>query len=179
MRQRPDYGVKERRGYFRIQTILPATCRKDSHSRPDEGITTNLSLEGVAIETCHPLTQGELVEISIALDSKLILCSTKVIYVERPRGKRYRAGLQFQEISEEDRRLLGEYLGRLMKRRHKGYGRPETRLFQTNGSGKRVSPRSKPGIDGKPAVFFLSDYRIRREKGKSNDRGSENPFKHR
>jgi hypothetical protein len=86
--------------------------RQGVRSRPKSGSTLNLSLDGVAIETLYPLSKGELLEVSIALNSRLIIFSGKVIYVEPLKGKKLKAGIQFEEISEQSRCVLERYLSR-------------------------------------------------------------------
>jgi hypothetical protein len=109
----PDHRLQDRRVYTRIRTALPVMCRKDSGSIPYEGSTMDLSIGGAAIETWYPLTEGELLEFSMAFGSKPISYSAQVVYVKRLNGKRFRAGLQFREMSEGKRRLLKRYLSRL------------------------------------------------------------------
>jgi len=100
----------ERRCHFRIQALHPILYYEHTHPRPKSGSTANLSLEGVALQTRHPLTKGELLEISIALGSGLISCSGKVIYVQALKGKKFKAGIRLEEISEKTRFVLERYL---------------------------------------------------------------------
>jgi hypothetical protein len=102
--------MRERRRHIRIQTLGPVLYSESIRPKPKIGSAIDLGLGGVAIETRHPLVKGELLEISIALGSRAVHGSGKVVYVERRRGKRFRAGVRFHEITDEDRRFLDKYI---------------------------------------------------------------------
>jgi c-di-GMP-binding flagellar brake protein YcgR len=109
--------VKERRRHFRIQALHPIFYYEDIRPRPRSGSTMDLSLEGVAIETRYPVNKGELLEMSVVLSSRLITFSGKVIYFRRLKGKRFRAGIRFEKISEECRHRLEEHLSQIREKR--------------------------------------------------------------
>jgi hypothetical protein len=123
MRHQSDHRINNKREYLRIRTNRPIMYRKASGTRPYEASATDLSMDGVAIQTGHPLEKGEPLEVWIAVGSKPVSYSAKVIYVERLKGGRFRTGLQFQGTSEGKRRLLKRYLSRI---------RLDTRSFLTD-----------------------------------------------
>jgi c-di-GMP-binding flagellar brake protein YcgR len=100
----------ERRRYLRVKALHPMLYCEEVRPRPRSGSTLDLSLEGVAIETHHPLTRGELLEVSIALNSRLIDFSGKVVYVQPLKGKKFKAGIRFERITKKTRHILEEYL---------------------------------------------------------------------
>ena len=103
----------ERRRHFRVTALHPMLYCQEVRPRPRSGSTLNLSLEGVAIETHHPLSRGELLEVSIVLNSRLINFSGKVIYVQPLKGKKFKAGIRFERITKKSRRILEEYLSHI------------------------------------------------------------------
>ncbi len=109
----------ERRRHFRVQALHPILYYKNLSSRPTSGLTINLSLEGIAIETRHPLSKDELIDISITLDSRLMNCSGKVVYVQALKGKRFQAGIRFKEMSKEDRLYLEKHISYLIDQQDK------------------------------------------------------------
>jgi hypothetical protein len=98
-----------RRSYSRVPASHPILYYRDVRPRPKVAETLDLSLEGAAIETRHPLTRGESIEISIAIGSHLIKCRGRVIYTLSLKGKRLRAGIRFEDLSKQDGLYLREY----------------------------------------------------------------------
>lgn len=110
----------ERRRHFRVQALYPILYCQNLRSRFRSGSTINLSLEGIAVETRHPLSKDELIDISINLHSRLINCSGKVVYVQALKRKRYKAGIRFKEMSREDRLFLEKHVSYLIDPQGKG-----------------------------------------------------------
>ena len=102
----------ERRRHFRVKAVHPIRYCQEVRPRPRSASTLDLGLEGVAIETRYPLSKGELLEVSMALKSRLISFSGKVIYVQALKGRKFKAGIRFEEISEQSRSVLERYLSR-------------------------------------------------------------------
>jgi hypothetical protein len=102
----------ERRRHFRVKELHPIRYCQEVRPRPRSGLTFDLGLEGVAIETRYPLSKGELLEVSMALNSRLISFSGKVIYVQSLKGKKFKAGIRFEVISDQSRCFLERYLSR-------------------------------------------------------------------
>jgi c-di-GMP-binding flagellar brake protein YcgR len=108
--------MRGRRRHIRIQTLQPILYYEAIRPRPKTGSTINLSLGGVCIETSYPLFKGEILDIAIALESRVITCSGRVLHVHGLKRKRFRAGVCFEKISEENRRLLEQYLSATTER---------------------------------------------------------------
>ncbi len=62
----------ERRIHSRIEVTCPVLYSPDIYPRPKAASTLDLSMEGVRIETLYLLIEGERLEISIAINSKVI-----------------------------------------------------------------------------------------------------------
>ena len=73
--------------------------------------TRTLGLGGLMFETEKPLDHGETLRLEIVLGEKTIKTTGVVVYVDRQDGGPWRNGVQFTEISEDDRdALLSAYL---------------------------------------------------------------------
>lgn len=75
--------------------------------------TRTLGLGGLMFETEHPLERGETLDVEIVLGDYTVKAAGVVVYVDRQGDDPWQNGVQFTEISEDDRdRLLGAYLQR-------------------------------------------------------------------
>lgn len=75
--------------------------------------TRTLGLGGLMFETETPLERGESLDIEIVLGKHAIKAAGVVVYVDRQGDGTWQNGVQFSEISEDDRdALLGAYLQR-------------------------------------------------------------------
>lgn len=73
--------------------------------------TRTLGLGGLMFETDAPLDHGETLQLEIVLGEMTIATTGIVVYVDRQQGNPWRIGVQFTEISEDDRdALLSAYL---------------------------------------------------------------------
>jgi len=73
--------------------------------------TRTLGLGGLMFESEKPLLHGESLRLEIVLGEKTIKTTGTVVYVDRQDDGTWRNGVQFTEISEDDRdALLGAYL---------------------------------------------------------------------
>lgn len=87
---------------------------------PDGGVgapqfsrTRTLGLGGLMFETDDPLERGETLQVEIVLSDHTVKAAGVVVYVDRQGDNSWQNGVQFTEISEDDRdRLLGAYLQR-------------------------------------------------------------------
>ena len=107
----------ERRIHPRIEMTCPFLYSTDIYPRPKVASTLDLSMGGARIETQYLLIGGERLEIWIGIRSKVIRCRGHVVHTEWPAGNRLNAGVQFEEISEEDSVYLGEYISSFMGQR--------------------------------------------------------------
>jgi hypothetical protein len=73
--------------------------------------TRTLGLGGLMFEFEKPLDHGEILRMEIVFGDKTIKTTGVVVYVDREGNGLWRNGVQFTEISEDDRdALLGAYL---------------------------------------------------------------------
>jgi len=73
--------------------------------------TRTLGLGGLMFESEKPLDHGETLRLEIVFGEKTIKAAGVVVYVDRQDDGHWRNGVQFTEISEDDRdALLGTYL---------------------------------------------------------------------
>lgn len=99
--------IAEQRRFPRIpseNTVLV----KSAGDGAEEGFakTTVMGLGGCSFVTDTPLQAEERVEVYIAVHGKVVVALGRVAWTaERPDGKR-EAGVEFLEITEEDRRVV-------------------------------------------------------------------------
>jgi hypothetical protein len=75
--------------------------------------TRTLGLGGLMFESDQPISQGEHLELEIVLGDHAVKATGIVVYTDRQGDGPWQNGVQFTEISEEDRdALLGVYLQR-------------------------------------------------------------------
>jgi hypothetical protein len=75
--------------------------------------TRTLGLGGLMFETDNPLERGESLSVEVVLGERTIKAAGVVVYVDRQGEGSWQNGVQFTEISEDDRdALLGAYLQR-------------------------------------------------------------------
>ncbi len=68
--------------------------------------TAVMGLGGCSFVTDTPLSPGERVDIYIAVSGKVVIALGRVVWAaQRPDG-RLEVGIEFQEITEEDRRVV-------------------------------------------------------------------------
>ena len=73
--------------------------------------TRTLGLGGLMFESEQPLEHGERLKVEIVLGEQTVKAAGVVVYVDRQDDGPWRNGVQFTEISEDDRdALLGAYL---------------------------------------------------------------------
>ena len=75
--------------------------------------TRTLGLGGLMFESEQPLEHGELLRLEIVVGETTVHATGIVVYADRAPGGNWQNGVQFTEITEEDRdALLGTYLQR-------------------------------------------------------------------
>lgn len=75
--------------------------------------TRTLGLGGLMFESENPLERGESLNVEVLLADHTIRAAGVVVYVDRQGDGSWQNGVQFTEISEDDRdALLGAYLQR-------------------------------------------------------------------
>ena len=99
-RMAAEYVVAYRR-------ILPG----EGEEQPRFSRTRTLGLGGLMFESEKPLDLGENLRLEIVLGEQTVKTTGVVVYVDRQDDGPWRNGVQFTEISEDDRdALLGAYL---------------------------------------------------------------------
>jgi hypothetical protein len=75
--------------------------------------TRTLGLGGLMFETDQPLERDERLRLEVVVGDATVRAGGVVVYVDRAPGGAWQIGVQFTEISEDDRDvLLGTYLQR-------------------------------------------------------------------
>jgi len=105
----------ERRDFPRVEISNPVLYFSGSYPRPNIAWTVNLSLGGIRIESSNGLTPGGRFWMQFATDHQTMKCRGKAIYVfEREYGN-MTAGIKFEELAENDRLYLGQYISNIME----------------------------------------------------------------
>jgi c-di-GMP-binding flagellar brake protein YcgR len=102
--------MTERRKYPRIEALQPVLYYSNTYPSPKVASTLDLSLGGARIETRTSIRKREGLDIAIAIQPRVIRCRGKVMYVIDSNGERMRAGIRFEDLSQDDFLSLGEYL---------------------------------------------------------------------
>jgi hypothetical protein len=124
----------ERRIYPRVEAFHPAILSANAYLSPKVASTLDLGIGGASIETSYSLLSGTGVEMSLAICPKVIQCKGRVVHVRWLDGERLKAGLQFQDLSQEDRLCLEEYIASVREQqdttngiKHKSHPTPHGR----------------------------------------------------
>ena len=102
--------MMERRKHPRIEALHPVLYYSNTYPSPKVASTLDLSHGGARIETRTSIRRREGLDISIAIQPRVIQCRGKVMYVVDSEGERMRAGIRFEDLSEDDSLSLGQYL---------------------------------------------------------------------
>ena len=109
--------TKERRNHPRVRASHPVCFFTNSYPRSRLTKIVDLSMGGTAIETPYSLITGQVIELSIAIQPKVIKCTGQVVHILWSGGERPKAGIRFEKLSKHDRYYLGEYIARLIEQR--------------------------------------------------------------
>ncbi|HKL48071.1 MAG TPA: PilZ domain-containing protein [Desulfuromonadales bacterium] len=74
------------------------------------GRTLNVSESGVLLDTHIPLRVGQTIVLAIELEEEIVELTGKVVHIEKNEQGRYSSGIEFEDFSSEDQRILHEYL---------------------------------------------------------------------
>jgi len=77
----------------------------------------DLSLEGIGIETGSPLNKDENLQLAIIIGECQVNAMGRVVYTNKERSGRFRSGIEFEEISKRNRRIIKLYLERMQQTR--------------------------------------------------------------
>jgi hypothetical protein len=94
----------EKRRHVRIDSFnLSYICVDEKGEVVNQGMgrTLNVSESGILLETYFLIESGQLLELTIALDDKLIDIKGKVVHHRRGKGRSFEAGIEFADLTEE------------------------------------------------------------------------------
>jgi len=84
----------------------------DEQGRPSDysmARTLNVSKGGILIETHIPLPKGQQVMITLGLKDQLVDVMGRIVYTASSSG-RYENGIEFFHVSDNDKRILDNYV---------------------------------------------------------------------
>ena len=105
----------EKRSYPRVRVSQPVLYYPDIYPRPMAATAVDLSLGGTRIETPYSLVGGESLEVNIAIHAQAIKSRGKAIHVFRLANGKIQAGIQFDELSINDKLSLRQYVSNLVQ----------------------------------------------------------------
>ncbi|NIO03138.1 MAG: hypothetical protein GTN74_00595 [Proteobacteria bacterium] len=108
-----------RRSHPRVKASHAVLYLSEIYSGPRVASTLDFSSGTVRVETPYSLTNGEKVELSIAIHPQVIECKGHVVETLWPDEDRLKVRVQFQEIRTQDRLYLQEQISRLMEKQRK------------------------------------------------------------
>jgi len=115
---------EERRKFVRLNTWVDITYKKKTSDRKLEDSllrgAKNISQGGICLIAYEPLKVGDILELQIYLPDQPIPIEVvgKVVWVQEffiGDYKRYDVGVEFIEISEEKRNLIGKYVFSILR----------------------------------------------------------------
>jgi c-di-GMP-binding flagellar brake protein YcgR len=105
----------ERRKHPRIEVCHPAMYDTLIYASPRVATTVDLSEGGTRIETPYSLISGTGLQMSIAIPPKVIECKGRVVHVDWHDGERLKAGVEFEDLPEEDKLHLKQHISKLLE----------------------------------------------------------------
>ncbi|MBW2056974.1 MAG: PilZ domain-containing protein [Deltaproteobacteria bacterium] len=72
--------------------------------------TLNISIGGMKIRTDFPVGKSEILHVSLRIGSERFESQARVIYCNPQHDQAYEMGLAFENTSDKDLALLGQYL---------------------------------------------------------------------
>jgi hypothetical protein len=104
----------ERRKAKRLQRIrlLHADLKHEGQRISQAmGRTLNLTQHGLLLETYFALQPGQVLSLALGIGEEVLEVSGRVIHTQAPEGSGpWQAGIEFQKITEADRRRLQDFL---------------------------------------------------------------------
>jgi len=98
-------GTIEKRRHVRIDSLnLSYVCVDESGKVLNEGMgrTLNVSESGILLEIYFPIEAGQLLELTIALEDKLIDLKGRVTHHRRGKKRSFEAGIEFIDLTEDN-----------------------------------------------------------------------------
>ncbi len=103
----------EKRRHVRVDSFnLSYVCVDESGEVINEGMgrTLNVSESGILLETYFPTESGQLLELTIALDEKLIDIKGKVAHHRKGKSRSFEAGIEFVDLTEDKLTDIKRYI---------------------------------------------------------------------
>ncbi len=118
----------QKRSFHRIEAIHPILYYSNVYPRPKVASTLDLSLGGAKIETRYALAKNQGLEISIGIHPNVIKCQGTVVYVLQLEDGRLWAGIRFDQLTKQDKLLLGQYISYFTEEKTKPSDSEDKRL---------------------------------------------------
>jgi len=74
------------------------------------GRTLNVSESGICLETHFPTNNNQQMMLTIALENDLVEVKGKVVYCRPGADELYETGVEFAEMEEKTRKILGRFI---------------------------------------------------------------------
>ncbi|MGI5844526.1 MAG: PilZ domain-containing protein [Candidatus Xenobium sp.] len=105
---------------YRFNRVLPVALREKTEGPwMGERYASNLTLEAVELRLEHPLDEGLVLQVRLALEFGMpsLHLPARVTHCQELPGSRYQVKMQFQDLTPEQDKTLRTYLERCMKAR--------------------------------------------------------------
>jgi c-di-GMP-binding flagellar brake protein YcgR len=116
--------TEERRKWPRIRAEhLVSYARFDEHGELDErgmARTLDLSEGGMVLEMTHPANVGEHLQLGMVTGNRILRADAAVVYSIRLSTGRWRVGVFFSEIPEEDVGAIAQEVAKFRQRGDRG-----------------------------------------------------------
>ena len=109
----------ERRINPRVYESHPVFYARNSYANRGEASTLDLSMGGLRMEAPNHMKRDERLEVSVAIPPQTIKCRGKVIHVLKLRDQKAKVGVQFENLSPQDRLNLAKYISYAMEKQCK------------------------------------------------------------
>lgn len=109
-----DY--RDRREHFRVNRVLPVFSK---NIRDYKCLTKNISTGGIMLACSEGIKKGDVLSLRLELDdysTDAIQVNGEVCWVEDEKPGSISIGIKFLDIGDEERALLGKYIGSIRKR---------------------------------------------------------------
>lgn len=107
--------VQEQRQYARVQKFLPVEYFLNDQRGPIQLYTMDISAGGMRVKNPFPIEERFQFPMSVRVDSKTeIKVMAKVVWQKKILNEEfYETGLEFVNMSEEDRKSLSDFIDKL------------------------------------------------------------------
>ena len=106
--------VQERRSSIRVKIVSPAVyTRFDNKGKACEQTiskSVDMSHGGVKLKSNSPVDAGEKIDITMALEDKLVSFKGKVVHATPSKDQGFEMGISIEEIENQDRIVLTKFV---------------------------------------------------------------------